>query len=518
MKAIRLQRFRAFADTHFVHLRPLTVLVGRNSSGKSSFLRFLPLLRQSIESHTTGPIQWYGKYVDFGGFQETLSDFSEHDAIRVAFQLQLEAQPLRRTVRDRRGLIMILHNQVDLLSSTQCELTLAISSDPKDNSVTRFQSIEIEMAGHRIDIRLNGSSHPIVISINDREPFGNDYKALHVGSGRLLPLLYRPLKLPGSVAAELPNLDRHFAQPLALLELVDLLRPLLDDTLAESEIFRIASELPLGTENEMISHLRDLSGIGKLSGAQRGQIRNLIVANRLGDLLRELDQQLMAFATGVRYVKPVRATAERYYRQQDVGVDEVDPEGRNLATFLRSLTDSERRNFREWTFDQFGWKIRTPLAGGHLSLRIHKGRAKHNLTDVGFGFSQVLPVLVQLWFMQRRPPLGDARYGQQLTFVIEQPELHLHPSLQAQLADLLIRAIEAAQEVGVTLTIIVETHSEAIVNRVGQQIADGDLDPERAAVVLFEQDANTGESSVTTSDFDSDGFLRDWPFGFFEPE
>ena len=63
MNAIRLERFRSLADTGFVKLRPLTVLVGRNSSGKSSFLRFLPLLRQSVEARTSGPIQWYGNYV-----------------------------------------------------------------------------------------------------------------------------------------------------------------------------------------------------------------------------------------------------------------------------------------------------------------------------------------------------------------------------------------------------------------------------------------------------------------------
>ena len=71
MRAIRLRSIRSLSDTGFVELRPLTILVGRNSSGKSTFLRILPLLRQSVEARTTGPIQWYGDYVDFGGFEET---------------------------------------------------------------------------------------------------------------------------------------------------------------------------------------------------------------------------------------------------------------------------------------------------------------------------------------------------------------------------------------------------------------------------------------------------------------
>lgn len=72
MKAIRLESFRCLHDTGFVTIRPITILVGRNSSGKSSFLRFLPLLRQSVDAPTTGPIQWYGDHVDFGGSRDVV--------------------------------------------------------------------------------------------------------------------------------------------------------------------------------------------------------------------------------------------------------------------------------------------------------------------------------------------------------------------------------------------------------------------------------------------------------------
>ena len=93
MTAIRLQSFRSLGDTDFVEFRPLTILVGRNSSGKSSFLRFLPLLRQSLETRTTGPIQWYGDYVDFGGFEETHSTFSADDEMRFGFRTTLGDRP-----------------------------------------------------------------------------------------------------------------------------------------------------------------------------------------------------------------------------------------------------------------------------------------------------------------------------------------------------------------------------------------------------------------------------------------
>ena len=57
LKSIRLRNLRSFPnddDAPYVDLKPLTVLIGKNSSGKSSFLRSLPLLRQSVEANTTG--------------------------------------------------------------------------------------------------------------------------------------------------------------------------------------------------------------------------------------------------------------------------------------------------------------------------------------------------------------------------------------------------------------------------------------------------------------------------------
>lgn len=73
LQSIRLRNLRSFADTDnspYIDLKPITVLIGKNSSGKSTFLRSLPLLRQSVEAHTTGPILWYSSYVDFGAFSE----------------------------------------------------------------------------------------------------------------------------------------------------------------------------------------------------------------------------------------------------------------------------------------------------------------------------------------------------------------------------------------------------------------------------------------------------------------
>ena len=66
VNTLRIQNLRSLVDTGHIDLKPITILVGRNSSGKSSFARIFPLLRQSIEASKRGPILWWGRLVDFG--------------------------------------------------------------------------------------------------------------------------------------------------------------------------------------------------------------------------------------------------------------------------------------------------------------------------------------------------------------------------------------------------------------------------------------------------------------------
>ena len=64
--AFGLENIRRIRSTPQIEMRPLTILVGRNSAGKSTFLRSLPLIRQSLETPSSAPILWFGDLVDFG--------------------------------------------------------------------------------------------------------------------------------------------------------------------------------------------------------------------------------------------------------------------------------------------------------------------------------------------------------------------------------------------------------------------------------------------------------------------
>ncbi|ENG8658040.1 AAA family ATPase, partial [Salmonella enterica subsp. enterica serovar Bareilly] len=91
-----IQNFRSFVDRTFIDIKPITVFVGKNSSGKSSLLRTFPLLRQSVEENTTGPILWYGRYVDFGDFTDVLSRNTENKEITFSFSLQVPPELTQR--------------------------------------------------------------------------------------------------------------------------------------------------------------------------------------------------------------------------------------------------------------------------------------------------------------------------------------------------------------------------------------------------------------------------------------
>jgi len=128
------------------------------------------------------------------------------------------------------------------------------------------------------------------------------------------------------------------------------------------------------------------------------------------------------------------------------------------------------------------------------------------LTDVGFGVSQFLPVLVELFAV---PPRSIV--------VLEQPELHLHPRVQADLADLCIDAIRSRGADGPReIQLLVETHSEHFLRRLQRRIAEEELSEAEAALYFVEPEgANT---RIRALEVDGFGNIRNWPRDFFGDE
>ena len=121
---------------------------------------------------------------------------------------------------------------------------------------------------------------------------------------------------------------------------------------------------------------------------------------------------------------------------------------------------------------------------------------RYRATNVGFGLSYTLPVLLAL--------LADTG----TLCLIENPEAHLHPRGQTKLAELAVRASMAGVQ------ILAETHSDHFMDGVRIAVRDGLISPERAAFHYFER--ADGATIVSSPQIDADGRLSTWPSGFFD--
>jgi len=131
-----------------------------------------------------------------------------------------------------------------------------------------------------------------------------------------------------------------------------------------------------------------------------------------------------------------------------------------------------------------------------LSLRSTIGGASHALADSGFGYSQVLPILVRGLLA----PTGS-------TLIVEQPELHLNPSLQVRLAEFFVGLARAGKQV------LLETHSEHVVNSMRVLAAESEAEVDQCAVFFL--DAPNGKPEVHRLEVASDGIVENWPRNFF---
>jgi predicted ATP-dependent endonuclease of OLD family len=249
-------------------------------------------------------------------------------------------------------------------------------------------------------------------------------------------------------------------------------------------------------------------------------LRKLLILSRIELIINKMDDILYECLISVKYLKPLRATAERYYRRVDLAVSEIDPEGKNLPIFLDSLTQTQLTNFRNWLQENIGIDVKTEKESGQIILlaRTSTDTELVNVADMGFGISQILPFAAQLWASIYS---GKNSFSNTAFLVVEQPELHLHPAFQAKIANLLagVISINKSQKSKKPIKLIIETHSQHLINRLGSLIEDDIISESDVSIVIIEPDKeNPGTSKTRISKFNSDGVLENWPIGFFDSE
>ena len=151
-----------------------------------------------------------------------------------------------------------------------------------------------------------------------------------------------------------------------------------------------------------------------------------------------------------------------------------------------------------------------PVAEGRkefeVLIKTHAGAPVVKLTDVGFGISQVLPALVEAFYA---PPNSMVW--------MEQPEIHLHPQVQAELADVFISAVQAREEGKPrNVQLIVESHSEHFLTRLQRRVAEGVISPQDVAVYFCKR--AHGAADLEPLKLNSYGEIENWPEHFFGDE
>ncbi|WP_411166895.1 hypothetical protein Aeroheme_01270 [Aeromonas sp. DSM 116730] len=525
LDAIRLINLRSFEDSDFISLKPITILVGKNSSGKSTFLRTFPLLRQSVESKTKGPILWYGSYVDFGAFSEAKSTLTSQDTISFEFSLNLPPHVLNQYSPLRNSLRRVKIANDDIAANVKISVT-------NNKGATVFDSVEIEIEKRKIYIKYSGADR-CSVKITSENGFEYVDSSLFYSSSNLIPPLFQKVREQFFIVGENNQPETRTITKIVKLESYNWLKntayTALKDyfyrTTRSETIVSGIQKLIITNDSSFFSNLvhtvyRDnqyfLTKHDVLKEKINSDLMDYVIALNINNVIDAINRVLINSFKNTRYIAPLRSTAERYYRYQDLQVDEIDHTGSNLAMLLNSLTEAERESFSTWTMKHFDFSVKAEESGLHYAIKIKAKNSKleYNINDMGFGYSQILPIITSIW-LETNNKKNNRMMMREITFAIEQPELHLHPELQAKLAKLFVTTISVAKDNNIQLRFIFETHSKTMIDAVGECVEVGHISQEDVNVVIFDKASIEDKTKVHVSYFDEDGFLVNWPIGFF---
>lgn len=442
LTSLRIQNFKAWKDTGEVRLAPLTVLFGTNSAGKTSIPQLLLLLKQTAESSDRQRALHLGD-------SRTLVDVGTYEEAvhgrRVSEAVQFSlGWSLEQPLCVRDPLSATAYAGEEMVFSARLE------ADAKRQP--RTTSLRYELRDHK------GCVLDLEFGAKPRAPRRNA-AAFELRSER-----YPLARHPGRTSP-LPGPLRFYGFP-----------------------------------DEVTAYYQN--------------------AAFAADFVLELEHLLKS----VYYVGPLREYPKRLYLWSGEAPDHVGVKGERT---IEALLSSGDRHF-SWKPKQKD-KTLQQLVAERLKMLglIHTFRlepiARHRreyevlvqtsprspevkLTDVGFGVSHVLPVIVECFYVPRRSVV-----------ILEQPELHLHPRVQSELADLFVDAIRAREDGAPRqCQFIIESHSEHFLRRLQRRIAEEELSNRDAA--LYFVHTTGAEARIEALEVDPFGNIKNWPENFFGDE
>ena len=475
-----LRNFKAFGDEmQYADLAPITLIYGPNSGGKSSIIQALMLLKQSSRATDVFDVMELvprGDDVDLGSIEAFIHN---HDTSRK-IEIAIAVRGGHRPVYGARPSLVVL--------TTGLEFSATPTDDTHELKTIQFKLEEADQSDKEgFNIRLERSS-----AYED-----DDSVIFNWGNASSIK----------SFATYIKNIDTADSQsgthtPLAVQRIRDNVR-----------------RYKAMSSKELVSRLRNFQ-FEPIRGLRFGLIESNRDAHGDDELADVVTIPVFGTqGTGVElnsmsHIGPHRNAPQRTYETYGhIRLDTAGGRGEFTPHILGS-DESIVKSTNEW-FNKCEIPYRLQvhpqkgdiLTGDRIVLELtdkREGGVKQlTLTDVGFGINQILPVIVEGVIASNR------------TICVEQPEIHLHPRLQANIADLLIET-SRSYENNPGNRWIVETHSELLILRLQRRIREGIISHKDVSV-LYVDPQDDGGSTIRRLELDEDGtFIDEWPQGFFE--
>lgn len=444
LKSISLENYKCFDKLDNLEIAPLTVLCGVNSSGKSSILKSLLMLKQSYEDNSVSNyILLNGKFIDNGTFKEVLLDTTKEKHFSITNHFEIKRR-VSRTNADRD-----YTNHRDL-----CRLYY-------DNNIDNFLiNYSIEIIGGE-DFLYSNKISEILIEIS----FKNTKSKIHLQKNGKKTYSIYGVNIP--------------------------------DTSGQLGKFSI---------EECICYFSGMSLNSIYLYKNTPETKLFIPA--IVSIFNIISSQYKQ----IQYIAPLRENPKRRYIA-DKEVNYVGVSGENTPLLLKRIIKNNWRGIlapkSEDDFcvtnediliqDKFGFILNSwmgYLELGGISLDTHQTDLikvqinKHNIADVGFGVSQVLPILTEGLYLAPKQ-----------TLLLEQPEIHLHPKMQMKMADFLLSLSVQDKQV------IVETHSDHFINRIVRRYMEDEKIRDKIKIYFIDKDVSN-TSLITKVNIDEvDGAL-----------
>lgn len=595
LSGIRLVNFKSVLKAD-VELRPLTVVVGRNSSGKSTLLQSVLALAQAVRNRSnSNQFPLNGEFVRLGTFGEVLNfrNSKESPEITIGFSVAADSRfarmrPIRNAGDDDQISFISWTGHLSAANdssngfATLSAFEFGIESGSEDAESAR---VSLDVSSVRSEIERQG---PWPVAVDPRS-FRPDRSLLWV-DGRIVDLISGTSSRVDSVsvAGGLPSAAFREETRFAAYArqwwdgYSDVLSELISDKKAEIgkqtsegkpvKLILDAVEVAYADfisayefERDPSRRLEDVDQptlfgptmsrvqrlferrLVRLTEAQRDLVAASIaslgeaafndrlkkkfqneqwadelvaedISSQVGGDLWSATRSAEILFRELQYLGPLRESPQVLYNPGPSRID-LGTRGEYTAAVLHAhqnrkyslpLPDGSVRNARLGEALNL-WLAELGLADkanatdrGRLGIGLTVspvGTGKDvDLTSVGVGVSQVLPVLL-LCLLARRGSV----------VLMEQPELHLHPAMQLRLADFLLACARSGRQ------ILIETHSEHLINRLRLRVAEDESNSTGEMVQLLFAEQENGVTSYRTSQINPLGGLdEDWPRGFLD--